>query len=272
MRIASFWWLQTGGWSIFCVLSLLFVLPYVREPSELGYRGLAELLADQGVMCLSVFLTTVALRPVCRSLSGRQLSWIGTEARALGWSSTIGIAATLAAGAFLRAKPEPMEFLEACVKMAVLLFLWCNLYFGVKRARLHEQEAIGQSQIGSTSINESDWEPITRFLVRTGQRIQIVPVEDVTWISAAGDYVELHTRTATHLLRDTMSSLGRRLDPDKFARIHRSRIVNLERIQELRSVENREYVVQLCDGSQHRSSRTYAERIEDWLNSGRREK
>ena len=268
-RVASFWWLQTGGWSIFCLLSLLFVLPYVREPGELGYRGLPELMADQAVMCLGVFLASVALRPVCRSLANRQLPWIGTEVRALGWSLAIGIAATFAAVAFLREKPDPVEFLDACVKMAVLLFLWCNLYFGVKRTRLHEQDETGQPQIDSTGINESNCEPTTRFLVRTGQRLLIVPAEDVMWISAAGDYVELHTRTATHLLRNTMNSLERRLEQGSFARIHRSRIVNLNRIQELRSIENHEYVVKLTDGTQHRSSRTYADKLERWLNEDR---
>ena len=97
--------------------------------------------------------------------------------------------------------------------------------------------------------------------MRTGSRIQVVTAEDLEWASAAGDYTELHPRSATQLLRETMNSLKQRLDPNRLARIHRSRIINLVRIFELRSIENREYVVKLCDGSQHRSSRTYA----DWL-------
>jgi two-component system LytT family response regulator len=105
----------------------------------------------------------------------------------------------------------------------------------------------------------------SRFTVRTGTRIQVVPADDVEWISSAGDYTELHTRSAVHLLRETMNSLEQRLDPSRFARIHRSRIVNLARILELRSIENREYIVKLRDGSQHRSSRTYADRVEGWL-------
>jgi two-component system LytT family response regulator len=105
----------------------------------------------------------------------------------------------------------------------------------------------------------------SRFTVRMGSRIQVVPVEDLEWISSAGDYTELHTRGAIHLLRETMNSLEQRLDPSRFARIHRSRIVNLARILELRSIENREYIVKLRDGSQHRSSRTYADRVEGWL-------
>ena len=109
----------------------------------------------------------------------------------------------------------------------------------------------------------------SRFLVRIGSRIQVVLVEDLQWIAAAGDYSEFHTPHATHLLRESKNTLERKLDPDKFARIHRSRIVRLDQILELRSIENREYVVKLRDGSQHRSSRTYADRLEPWLHSER---
>jgi two-component system LytT family response regulator len=104
--------------------------------------------------------------------------------------------------------------------------------------------------------------------VRTGSRIQVVLAEDVEWIGAAGDYSELHAGGRAHLLRETMSSLEQRLDPSKFLRIHRSRIVRAASIVELRSIENREFTVRLSDGSEHRSSRTYADRLDRWLSSG----
>ena len=108
----------------------------------------------------------------------------------------------------------------------------------------------------------------SRFTVQTGSRIQIVIAEDVEWIGAAGDYVELHVNGRSFLLRETMASLEQRLDPAKFIRIHRSRIVRSKGIQELRSIENREFTVKLSDGSEHRSSRSYADRLERWLSSG----
>ena len=108
----------------------------------------------------------------------------------------------------------------------------------------------------------------SRFTVRTGSRIQVVLAEDVEWIGAAGDYSELHAGGRAHLLRETMSSLEQRLDPSKFLRIHRSRIVRAASIVELRSIENREFTVRLSDGSEHRSSRTYADRLDRWLSSG----
>ncbi len=109
----------------------------------------------------------------------------------------------------------------------------------------------------------------SRFTVQTGSRIQIVTAEDVEWIGAAGDYVELHVSGRSFLLRETMASIEQRLDPAKFLRIHRSRIVRSRGIVELRSIENREFTVKLADGSEHRSSRTYADRLERWLCSGR---
>jgi two-component system, LytTR family, response regulator len=109
----------------------------------------------------------------------------------------------------------------------------------------------------------------SRFMVQTGSRIQVVLAQDVEWIGAMGDYVELHAGGRSYLLRQTMTSMERRLDPSRFLRIHRSRIVQTGSILELFSIENREYIVRLSDNSQHRSSRTYAVNLERWLSSDR---
>jgi two-component system LytT family response regulator len=109
----------------------------------------------------------------------------------------------------------------------------------------------------------------SRFTLQTGSRIQIVIAEDVDWIGAAGNYVELHVSGRSFLLRESMASLEQRLDPEKFIRIHRSRIVKSSCILELQAIENREFVVKLSDRSEHRSSRTFADQLEHWLASGR---
>ena len=108
---------------------------------------------------------------------------------------------------------------------------------------------------------------VSRFPVRVGSRIQVVRTDDIEWIAAAGDYAELHCGGRCHLLRETMNSLDQKLDPLQFLRIHRSRIVRVKCVRELRAIDNREYLVSLSDGSEHRSSRTYADRLEDWLSS-----
>jgi two-component system, LytTR family, response regulator len=107
------------------------------------------------------------------------------------------------------------------------------------------------------------------FSVRTGTRIHIVAARDIIWIAAAGDYAELHVRDGTRLLRRSLNVLEQELDPEEFMRIHRSRIVRVAAIRELRPLENREYVVKLADGSEHRASRTHADRLHAWL--GRRD-
>jgi two-component system, LytTR family, response regulator len=97
----------------------------------------------------------------------------------------------------------------------------------------------------------------------------VVLTDDINWIAAAGDYAELHTAYHCHLLRETMNSLEQKLDPSQFLRIHRSRIVRMAGIRELLTIDNREYLVKLSDGSEHRSSRSYADRLEKWLSSRR---
>jgi DNA-binding LytR/AlgR family response regulator len=223
-------------------------------------------------MVLAAFLPSLVLRPVCRSLVQRSPSWTALEVRAAGWSLLMGSSAVVIASRFLIGEPESVELLEACAKTSVILFLWCNLYFSVKQPRYQAQQREPLLAAKAETPEQSGVEYPSRFTVRTGSRIQVVPAEDLAWIAAAGDYPELHTRSNIHLLRETMNSLEQKLDPARFVRIHRSRIVSLGRILELRAIENREYIVKLSDGSEHRSSRTYADRIERWLDSGRLEK
>jgi len=114
-------------------------------------------------------------------------------------------------------------------------------------------------------LGENAGKYVSRFPVRTGTRIQVILADDIEWIAAAGDYAELHCGGRHHLLRETMNSLEQKLDPAKFLRIHRSRIVRLTCVRELHTIDNREYLVRLSDGSEHRSSRSYADRLADWL-------
>ena len=116
-------------------------------------------------------------------------------------------------------------------------------------------------------LDEKQEKFASRFTVRTGSRIQIVQADNVEWIGAAGDYTELHAHGRAYLLRETMASLEQRLNPATFLRIHRSRIVQTGKIVELRSIENREFIVRLSDGSEHRSSRTHAQGLDRWLSS-----
>lgn len=114
-------------------------------------------------------------------------------------------------------------------------------------------------------LGENSRRYVSRLPVRTGSRIQVVLADDIEWIAAAGDYVELHFGGRHYLVRETMNSLEQKLDPAKFLRIHRSRIVRLTSVRELHAMDNHEYLVKLADGSEHRSSRRYAGRVDQWL-------
>ncbi|KAB2968155.1 MAG: response regulator transcription factor [Thermoanaerobaculia bacterium] len=103
---------------------------------------------------------------------------------------------------------------------------------------------------------------LNRLVIRSVGRIVFVAASEVDWIEAAGNYVRLHIGKDSHLLRETMSSLETRLDPRVFARIHRSTIVNIERIRELQHIFHGDYAVLLRDGTKLTLSRGYREQFE----------
>ena len=105
----------------------------------------------------------------------------------------------------------------------------------------------------------------TRFVVRRGNTHHIVPAEQVDWMDVADNYLCLHVGARSHLWRGTMKQAEEELDPEHFARIHRSVIVAVDRILTVRSHESGGHVVELKGGVQLRSSRQYSERIRELL-------
>ena len=104
-----------------------------------------------------------------------------------------------------------------------------------------------------------------RILVKVGDRAFFVRVADIDWIEAAGNYVRVHVGKSTYLLRETMTSLARLLDPTRLPRIHRSTIVNLDRVVELRPWARGDYHVHLKDGTTLLLSRSYRNKVrEHW--------
>jgi two-component system LytT family response regulator len=104
---------------------------------------------------------------------------------------------------------------------------------------------------------------LERFVIKSGGRVFFVRADEIDWIEAAGNYVKLHVGSEGHLFRETMNALESRLDPDTFFRIHRSHIVNIERVKELQPWFNGEYVVFLRDGTRLTLSRGYREKLQD---------
>jgi two-component system LytT family response regulator len=104
--------------------------------------------------------------------------------------------------------------------------------------------------------------PLDRLLVKEEGKMYFVPVTEIDWIEAFGNYARLHTGPRTHLIRETMATLERALDVRRFARIHRSTIVNLDRVRQMDLWGSGDYMVRLADGTQLKLSRWYRDRLE----------
>jgi two-component system LytT family response regulator len=102
---------------------------------------------------------------------------------------------------------------------------------------------------------------LERFAVTLGQRTKYVSAGDVDWIEGSGNYAKLHIGKEAQLVRTTLSALEQELDPARFARVHRSAIVALDRVRELRSLGGGEYRVLLRDGTQVPMSQRYRARL-----------
>ncbi|HEX7090853.1 MAG TPA: LytTR family DNA-binding domain-containing protein [Longimicrobiales bacterium] len=103
--------------------------------------------------------------------------------------------------------------------------------------------------------------PLERFLVRQRGRMRLVRAAEVDWIEAADNYVRLHVDKESLLARATLAEVEKRLDPTKFARVHRSAIVNLDAIRELRPWSHGDALLVLRSGAEVRLSRRYRDRL-----------
>ena len=139
-----------------------------------------------------------------------------------------------------------------------------RLSSAVERARkeilLDSQHPAGTGATGQPGSHYT-----TRIVFKSRGRIVFLPVSDIRWISAEENYVRICTQNETHLLRETMSRLEEKLDPDMFLRVHRSSIVNLQHVKEVRTEADGEYAVVLVNGEKLTMSRGYRSRINGWL-------
>lgn len=139
----------------------------------------------------------------------------------------------------------------------------------LQRARTYIQRDetgdIGRRLLALVKDLRRDQPKTDRLVVKSGGRLFFLRTDEIDWIEAAGNYVRLHVGPVTHLLRETMNAIEGRLDPEKFFRIHRSRIVNMERIQEMQPWLNGEYAVLLRTGTRLTLSRGYREKLQDRL-------
>lgn len=104
-----------------------------------------------------------------------------------------------------------------------------------------------------------------RIVVKDGERFELVPVDAIDWIESANNYVQLHCGTKQHLLAETLSSLENRLNPSRFQRIHRGRIVNVSRIVAIHPILGGTYELELRGGLRLGSGRQYKSTIQRLL-------
>ena len=113
---------------------------------------------------------------------------------------------------------------------------------------------------GNISGNQID-----RLAIKDGSSTSFVPMRDIDWIDAAGDYMCVHVGNRTDIMRTTMKKLESRLDASVFQRVHRSTIVNLERVEKISSHTNGEYYLTLIGGSILKMSRSYKNKIKHFF-------
>ena len=140
-----------------------------------------------------------------------------------------------------------------------------------KRDQLEKQRLMdvvirltGRSEdaVAELMVNE---ESVVRYseklAIKDGSSTTFVPVRDIDWIDAAGDYMCVHVKGETHIMRTTMKELESSLDPNLFQRVHRSTIVNLDRVEKVSSHINGEFHLTLSCGTSLKMSRSYKDKV-----------
>ncbi len=102
---------------------------------------------------------------------------------------------------------------------------------------------------------------LDRIVIKNKERVFVLKTDEIDWVEAEGNYVRIHFGRQSSLIRETLSHLASQLDPKQFVRIHRSQIVNLDRIQELQPWSHRDYRIILRNGTQLTLSRSYREEL-----------
>ena len=135
----------------------------------------------------------------------------------------------------------------------------------VQRAKEEIQRSregvLNERLVGLLENLQAKKDRLTRLVIKSAGRIVFLRIEEIDWIEAADNYVRVHAGKESHLIRETLQSLEKRLDSGKFLRIHRSFLVNFDRIRELRPIFHGDYAVKLADGTELTLSRNYREKL-----------
>jgi two-component system, LytTR family, response regulator len=126
-------------------------------------------------------------------------------------------------------------------------------------------EAVRERLIGLIHQLSPQSKPISRLAVKAGGRVVFLRVGEIDWIDTVGNYLGLHVGKESYLLRGRLNELEKKLSPDQFFRIHRSTIINLDRVKEFQPLFKGEGIVVLKDGTRLAASRSCAQKLQGFL-------
>ncbi len=160
-------------------------------------------------------------------------------------------------------KPFSDERFQASLDRAVRFIRAGDAQALMTRMQALLAQAPGAGTAGESAPAPLRKRPLDKIVVKGTHSIRLLPVEQVSWIEAEGMYVKLHTRDGgVHLHRGLLGSLDSVLDPRRFVRIHRSAIVNIDLVHELRQDAHGDYVAVLRDQTEVRVGRRFRERLQ----------
>lgn len=131
----------------------------------------------------------------------------------------------------------------------------------VRSIRNEKNNAVGERILSLLSETKTPEKFTERFIIKGGGRVFFLKAEEICWISSEGNYVLLHTPDKKHIFRETMGNLEEKLDPQKFCRISRSAIINLDYVRELQALFRGEYQVILRNGTELKLSHRYRKNL-----------
>lgn len=143
-----------------------------------------------------------------------------------------------------------------------------SLFAMLQDMRLKTGESLSEADTKKTD-KTTHKAPIDRVVIKSSGRIYFLKTEEIDWVEGAGDNLTLHSGSQTHLIRETMGNFHAKLDSQKFLRIHRSTIVNVERIKDIRPLFKGDYVITLTSGIRLKASRGYRHELQALLDEAR---
>lgn len=133
------------------------------------------------------------------------------------------------------------------------------------RLREKDRDDVNRRILGMLSEIRDKSPYLDRLVIKNNDRVFVLKTEEIDWIEAEGNYVRIHFGKQSSLMRETLTRLAAQLDPRKFPRIHRSRLVNIDRIQELQPWSHRDWRIILRGGAELRLSRNYRDQLHQLL-------